>query len=64
MSGELHDQAALPLIHFVEVLLASSGRLDALEKKETELSLIFEINRTIFKLRKLLKNGPVNIPTS
>jgi hypothetical protein len=38
MSGELHDPAALTLIHFVEDLLASSGRLDPLEKKETELS--------------------------
>jgi hypothetical protein len=38
MSGELHVPAALPLIHFVEDLLATSGRLDALEKKEMELS--------------------------
>jgi len=41
MSGELDDPAALPLIHFVEVLLASSGRLGPLENKETELSSMF-----------------------
>jgi hypothetical protein len=42
MGDELHDPVALPLIHFVEDLLASSGRLDPLEKKETKLSLVFE----------------------
>jgi hypothetical protein len=56
MSDELHDAAALPLIHFVEDL-ASSGRLDPLEKKETELSLVFENKGTIFKLIPFVTSG-------
>jgi len=41
MSGELHDPAALPSIHFVEDLLASSGRLDPRENERDRTGLNF-----------------------
>ena len=48
MSGELHGPAALPFIHFVENLLASSGRVDPRENERDRTGLRFwKINRTV-----------------